>query len=159
TRADASEVVVHHSDDRAALMVRDVDGLPTVGVEATLVALAHTLDREALEIACEDARRRRLTTIPALRAYLDRFATNGRRGVTALDHRLRELDPVHPSRSTLEVKARRLLVAHGITGFEREFALTWNGRTYRFDFGFAAAKTILETNGRRWHDDPTDYEA
>ena len=71
---------------------------------------------------------------------------------------LDQLDPKHPSRSTLEVKTRRLLVAHGITDFAREFPLDWNGRTYRFDFAFEAERTILETNGRRWHDDPADYE-
>ena len=30
--------------------------------------------------------------------------------------------------------------------------------SYRFDFAFPDARTILETNGRRWHDDPSDYE-
>jgi hypothetical protein len=39
---------------------------------------------------------------------------------------LEQLDPVHPSRSTLEVKTRRLLVAHGFDGFVREFPLEWN---------------------------------
>ena len=34
----------------------------------------------------------------------------------------------------------------------------WQGRTYWFDFAFPGARTILETNGRRWHDDPSDYE-
>jgi hypothetical protein len=58
----------------------------------------------------------------------------------------------------LEVKTRRLLVTHGFTDFVREFPLTWNGRTYRFDFAFQRGRTILETNGRRWHDDPLDYE-
>jgi hypothetical protein len=56
----------------APLMIRTVRGLRVTGVEPTLVRLAHVLDDEALEIACEDARRRRLTSIPALRAYLDR---------------------------------------------------------------------------------------
>ena len=40
----------------------------------------------------------------------------------------------------------------------REFPLEWDGRIYRFDFAFPDARTILETNGRRWHDDPSDYE-
>jgi very-short-patch-repair endonuclease len=26
------------------------------------------------------------------------------------------------------------------------------------DFAFERRRTILETNGRRWHDDPNDYE-
>jgi very-short-patch-repair endonuclease len=158
TRLRSDAVIVHEADDRAALMARTFNGVAVTGVEATLVTLAHALEAEALEIACENLRRRRLTSVPALRAYLDRFSKRGRRGSTALRRLLRELDPINPSRSTLEVKARRLLVAHGITAFEREFPLTWNGRTYRFDFGFADERVILETNGRRWHDDPTDYE-
>jgi very-short-patch-repair endonuclease len=56
------------------------------------------------------------------------------------------------------VKTRRLLVGSGFTDFVREFPLAWNGRTYFFDFVFPRWRTILETNGRRWHDDPTDFE-
>ena len=56
------------------------------------------------------------------------------------------------------MKTRRLLVAKGVTGFQREFPLEWGGRVHRFDFAFEATRTILETNGRRWHDDATDYE-
>jgi very-short-patch-repair endonuclease len=65
---------------------------------------------------------------------------------------------VHAARSTLEVKTRRLLVANGITNFVRELPLVWNERTYFYDFAFEHGRTILETNGRRWHDDPADYE-
>jgi very-short-patch-repair endonuclease len=135
-----------------------VRGIAVTGVEATLLALAHILDNEAFEVACEDARRRQLTTVPALHAYLDRFGRRGRPGVAPMRRLLRELDPHHPSRSTLEVKTRRLLVAHGITDFVREYPLDWKGRTYFFDFGFPHQRTILETNGRRWHDDPANYE-
>src|SRR4051794_26080213 len=60
---------------------------------------------------------------------------------------LGELDPKHPSRSTLEVLTRRLLVAHGITEFTREFPLAWMGRSSLFDFAFERQRTILETNG------------
>jgi hypothetical protein len=65
---------------------------------------------------------------------------------------------VHPSRSTLEVKTRRLLVAHGLGDFVREYPLAWDGRRYLYDFAFPLRRTILETNGRRWHADPNDYE-
>jgi very-short-patch-repair endonuclease len=140
------------------LMPRMFGGVRVTGIEATLVRLAHVLDSEAFEIACEDARRRRLTTVPALRACLDRLARPGQAGVAALRALLDELDPVNHARSTLEVKARRLLVAHGYTDFVREFPLAWNGRVYRFDFCFPPRRTIVETNGRRWHDDAADYE-
>jgi very-short-patch-repair endonuclease len=158
TRAHAHDIVVYRASNRAALMVRQVRGLPTTGVEATLRLLAGILDAESLEIACEDARRRELTSGAALHAYLDRFGGRGQTGTGALRALLRELDPVHASRSTLEVKTRRLLMAHGYTGFKREFPLTWNGRRYLFDFCFPAERTILETNGRRWHNDPRDFE-
>ena len=154
----AAGVEVHRYCDRRALMIRHVRGVAVTGVEPTLLALAHELDDESLEVACEDARRRRLTSVPAMRAYLDRFARRGRPGVVSMRRLLAELDPRHPSRSTLEVKTRRLLVARGITNFAREFPLDWRGRTHRFDFAFPEATTILETNGRRWHDDPSDYE-
>jgi very-short-patch-repair endonuclease len=78
--------------------------------------------------------------------------------VTALRRLLDQLDPEHPARSTLEVKTRRLLVSSGIDNFVREFPLPWNGRTYRYDFALPERRVILETNGRRWHDDATDYE-
>jgi very-short-patch-repair endonuclease len=65
---------------------------------------------------------------------------------------------LHASRSTLEVKTRRLLVANGFRDFARELPLEWSGRTYRYDSAFPQERTIIETNGRRWHDDPLDYE-
>ena len=156
-RLRSRHVVVRQTGDRAAQMPRRFRDVPVTGVEPTLVALAAALDNEAFEIACEDARRRGLTSVPSLRAYLDRHGT-GRRGAANLRALLREVDPVYAARSTLEVKTRRLLVAAGITDFVREFPLEWHGKTYRFDFAFPSRRTILETNGRRWHDDPNDYE-
>jgi hypothetical protein len=154
----SKRVIVHRTSDMAPLMVRRHRGLRVTGVEATLVALAHALDAEAFEVACEDARRRGLTGVPALRNYLERHGRKGLPGTRATRDLLDELDPVNAARSTLEVKTRRLLVASGFTEFVREFPLAWNGRTYRYDFCFPRSRTILETNGRRWHDDPADYE-
>ena len=139
-------------------MIRTVAGLRTTGVEATLLRLAHELDAEAFEIACEDARRRKLTSVPALERYLHRHARRGRPGVSALRRTLTELDPKHPARSPLEVMTRRLLISRGLTDFVRELPLEWNGRTYSYDFAFLDRRVILETNGRRWHDDARDYE-
>jgi hypothetical protein len=63
-----------------------------------------------------------------------------------------------PFEIACEDARRHLLVSNGITDFAREFPLEWNGRTYLFDFCFERQRTILETNGRRWHDDAADYE-
>jgi very-short-patch-repair endonuclease len=157
-RARSSTIVVHHARDPRALMIRTVDGIPTTGVEATLRLLAHLVDGETLEVACEDARRRRLTSVAALRAYLDRWQQRGRPGLVKLRQLLDELDPVHPARSKLEVLTRRLLVANGLGGFVRELPLTTGRRRFRYDFAFVDERVILEVNGRRWHDDPADFE-
>lgn len=158
SRSRAPSILLHHSDQRSALMIRGERGIPITGIEPTLLWLAHSLDAEDLEIACEDARRRHLTSIPALNAYLNRWARRGRPGVAAMRRLLAELDPNWPARSVLEVKTRRLLMAHGMTNFAREFPLDWKGRTYSFDFAFLDEHVILEVNGRKWHDDPNDYE-
>lgn len=155
-RVRSDSVIVHQERDRRAFRLRQRHGLLVTGVEPTLLALAASLDSEAFEIACEDARRRRMTSVPALRTFV---ASSPRRpGLAQVRVLLDELDPVYAARSTLEVKTRRLLVAAELTGFIREFPLDWNGRRYLFDFAFEDSRTILETNGRRWHDDSTDYE-
>jgi hypothetical protein len=89
-------VIVHRTSNPAALMIRKYRGIRVTGIEATLLALGVTLDSEAFEIACEDARRRRLTTVPALRAYVNRFGRKGMPGVAATRALLAEVDPVHP---------------------------------------------------------------
>lgn len=157
-RARRPEIVVHHARHRQALMIRTVRGIPTTGIEATLQALAHVLDPVGLEVACEDARRRGLTSVPALRRYLERHGGRGRPGTSRLRALLADLDPRWPSRSKLEVLTRRLLVAHGLTDFVREHALVEDGRRFRYDFTFLRERVILETNGRRWHDDTADFE-
>jgi hypothetical protein len=117
-----NDSVVVHRTERAAMMVRRVRGIPVTGVECTLLRLAAALDDGAFEIAFEDARRRRLTSIPAVTTYLDRFARPGRVGVRRMRAALAQLDPEHPARSTLEVRTRRLLVANGIRDFVHERA-------------------------------------
>lgn len=157
-RLRGEAVIVHRVADRSSLMVRRHRGLPVTGVEATLVALAAELNFQELEIAAEDARRRRLTSVPAMRAYLERFGRSGRPGVVPLRRLLDEVDPVHPARSKLEVLTRRVLCDHGFGGFVREHPLIESGREYFYDFAFLEAGVILEVNGRRYQDDPTDYE-
>jgi predicted transcriptional regulator of viral defense system/very-short-patch-repair endonuclease len=157
-RLRSASVVVHRSDDRRALMVRRSRGLAVTGVEATLLSLVPTLDAEALEVAFEDARRRRLTSTQAVRRYLDRYARRGLGGAATLRELLGALDPEWPARSVLEVKTRRLLVANGLGGFVREFPLADGDRVHRYDFAYPRERVIVEVNGRRWHDDPSDYE-
>jgi very-short-patch-repair endonuclease len=157
-RRRSAKVVVHRSDDRAALQVCRRDGFPVTSAAATLVALAATVDATTLEDAFESARRHRIVTVSSMRRYLDVYGRRGVRGAAPMRTIVDAVDPTAPSRSRLEVLTRQLLVAHGITNFVREYPMSWNGRTYYFDFAFARQRVILETNGRTWHADPSDYE-
>ncbi len=157
-RARSKRVVVHRSDDRAALQVRRIRGFPVTSAAATLLTLASDLSRVELEAAFESARRARIVTIPAMRRYLDTHGRRGVAGTNTLRSIVDALDPVAPSRSTLEVLTGQLLVAFGLSDFVREYKMEWQGRTYYFDFAFPRQKVILETNGRRWHNDASDYE-
>ena len=62
--------------------------------------------------------------------------------------------PVRRSRSRPAASSSR---TDSLT-YVREYPLVWNGRRYLYDFAFPNTNTILETNGRRWHDDPSSYE-
>jgi predicted transcriptional regulator of viral defense system len=64
SRRRSPEVLVHHSTAGPALMTRELKGLRVTGIEATLSSLAFALHSEELEIACEDARRGRITSVP-----------------------------------------------------------------------------------------------
>lgn len=151
-------VRVRQIDDDGRLQVRRRNGFPVTGPAATLLMLAADVDATDLEDAFESARRQRLITVASMRRYLDGYAHRGTRGASAMRAVIAAVDPAAPSRSRLEVLTRELLHAHGIVDFVREYPMQWNGRAYFFDFAFAARRVILETNGRRWHDDPVDYE-
>ena len=83
-RGRSSKVRIHRTTSMAVVMPRTYRGVRVTGVEATLVTLGTILSPEALEVACEDARRRRLTSMAALRAYLKHHGKSGRPGVAAM---------------------------------------------------------------------------
>ncbi|HEY1739094.1 MAG TPA: hypothetical protein VGI86_10305 [Acidimicrobiia bacterium] len=154
----SDKVIVHRSDDRAALQVCRRNGFPVTSAAATLVALAASVAARALESAFESARRNRIVTVSSMRRYLDVYGRRGVRGAATMRALVDAVDPQAPSRSDLEVLTRQLLAAHKITGFVREYEMRWKGKPYFFDFAFLQQRVILETNSRKWHTDPLDYE-
>jgi hypothetical protein len=52
-----------------------------------------------------------------------------------------------------------LLVASGLSDFLREHTLSdENSRRFRYAFTFLGPRVILETNGKRRHDDAADFQ-
>ena len=142
-------VIVHRSDDRAAMMIRRIGGLQVTGVEATFVSLARSLDEETLEIACEDASPSAAYVGPGparlSRTVWSMPARVCRRAAIARSARPGERGPFHTG-------------GQDAPPARRERTHRASSAVARRDFCFERAHTILETNGWRWHGDPVDYE-
>jgi very-short-patch-repair endonuclease len=124
----------------------------------TIIDLAGVLDDEALESAVESARRRKLTTIAAVRDRQGRLGTQGRRGSHRLLRILDALEGTAPPESPLEVMvARRLREGH-IPPPVRQHVVVVFGRTNRLDFAWPAIRLALECKGKTYHDFQRDNE-
>ena len=109
----------------------------------------------SVEIACEDARRRRLRQFRAQRTGPFGGARRARVDACALGRSsTRRIRLARRSRSRPDACSLRTASPTSCASSRS----TWNGRTYFFDFCFELERVILEVNGRRWHDDAADYE-
>jgi hypothetical protein len=139
---------------RSALVVpamQRLEGIPVTSATKTLVDLASVLTEPDLELAVEDALRRRLTSLPRLRIAIEESA--GRRGIAALrriadDHR--EGQP--PTDSGLEAKVLRILKHAALPPPCNQLVVEdAGGKKARLDFAYPDARVALEVDGFRWH--------
>ena len=159
-RVRSDLVRVHGPNHMVSQMTREYRGVRTTGIEATLIALAADLGNEALEIACEDARRRRLTSVSALRAYIARFGRSGMRGI--------ERDPRAPRRDrsgasvAVDARGEDLTFARGqrIHGLRARVParVEWTHLPLRLRSSAAARSSRSTAAAGTTIDDPTDYE-
>ena len=152
------EVVVHRATTFAPLMVRRHRGLRVTGVEATLVALGARARRRSV--------RDRVRGRAAAKAHRSAGVTHVPRPVRASGSSRRPRDPRTPRRA-------RSRLPGAIDARGEDAPAARRARHHRLSarvparmerprvplrLRVRATRTILETNGRRWHDDPTDYE-
>lgn len=109
-RSPAEWLTVHET--ATPFPIHHVGGIPVTPIARTLVDLASVIPRASLELALEDALRRRLTSIPTLRMALP--PSRGRRGLKDL----RELIDAgrgegRPTDSALEARVLQALAADG----------------------------------------------
>ncbi len=145
-------VEVHRPLERPArVSVRH--GIPCTDPLRTLLDLAGVCEREILDGAVDRALARRLVSVPAIEAEIQRSARSGRPGLRALrDGLIRRgmLGAPHPS--VLESRALRLLRRIGITPLAVEVRVGPDGR-YRVDI-LLEPKVAMEVDGYTYHSSP-----
>ncbi len=119
----------------------------------TLLDLGAVVDIETVEAALEDALRKRMTTLAALRWQLNTSGGRGVRGTEAL-RRLLDLRPpgYACTGSDLELKVDRVLRnLRGIPPYARQYEVFTRGGRRFLDFAFPRHRVAIEAVGYAWH--------
>jgi very-short-patch-repair endonuclease len=147
-----SGITVHrsavHDCDRAW-----VSSIPATNVTRTLLDLGTVTSKDIVEMALDDALRRRLTSLSRLTSRLDELGGKGRRGTGVLRRLLAERDPnLPPAESVLEARLIRLLRRAHLPEPSRQFEVREQGRLLaRVDLAYPDFLLAIEADGYRYH--------
>ena len=119
----------------------------------TLIDLGAVVGRETVELALDDALRRRLTSLKMLLGRLDDLGGKGRRGAGVLRSLLKERDPKDAaSESVLESRLLGLLRRAGLPKPITQYEVRAKARLLgRVDFAYPDARVAIEADGYRYH--------
>ncbi len=127
-------------------------GIAVTSVPRTLIDVAVNTHGERIEVALEDALRRRLTTAPTIATRLADLPSN-QPGRTLLTRMLEERGASPPADSGLEVKVARMLREWRYPPPIRQKVIDDDGRFVgRVDLVFPDRRLIIEVDGYRHHD-------
>jgi very-short-patch-repair endonuclease len=151
-----SDVIgVHRTTEIPAADRDNLHGIAVTSATRTLIDLAGFLPLSLLELAVEDAFRRRLTSPLRLEHRLEELAGSGRIGSGLLRALLAERrsapGAVASSGSAAEVRLERLLVRSGLPRPVRQHPITHEGRTIRVDLAYPDRRLAIEFDSVRWH--------
>ncbi|HVF12389.1 MAG TPA: DUF559 domain-containing protein [Actinomycetota bacterium] len=122
----------------------------------TLLDLCEIISLLLLEDALDEAIRRKLTSLPALKLRMQAPDVSGRPGISQL-RSLVSADDV--CESPLERMLVRLLRTSSLPPPERQFELKKRGRRVRLDFAYVEANVAIECDGYRWHSMKSAWES
>jgi len=148
-------VVVHRSRSLPTEDRTVIDGIPCTRAARTIIDLASAIEGHQLELALEDALRRRLIQVPWVYRRLRVLGTNGRRGTQSLARFLSERHSGEAlTDSALEARVFQLLRKAGLPRPERQFMVTTDEELIaRVDFAYPKQRLIIEADGYRYHQD------
>ncbi|HEX4863685.1 MAG TPA: hypothetical protein VFV02_06410 [Acidimicrobiales bacterium] len=128
-------------------------GIPVTDPARTLVDFASIADPQMLDFAVDRALARRLVTVEAILAEIERESRPGRRGIRSLRDSLRRrglIGAPHPS--VLESALLRLLLRHRIEPMAVEVHIHAEGH-YRVDAA-VSEEVLVEVDGYAYHHSP-----
>ena len=144
-------VTVHRTLDLAASDRTILNGIPITSVTRTLIDLSAPLKPHDLEIAVEDALRRRLTSTSRLSARLAELEGSGRPGTGRLRALLDRRGTNATAGSAQEIALERLLVRRGLPRPVRQHPIGHGGRTIYVDLAYPDRRLAIEFDSLRWH--------
>ena len=144
--------VVHYTVSLPADSI-EIMGIPATSATRTLVDIASTADPDRVELALEDALRRKLTSPPRLRWALSTQGARGRAGAKVLRSLVDALDGSRRvTESGFETRLYQLLRKEGLTLPEKQFEIVTGGRRLaRPDFAYPDKKLVIEAVSYKWH--------
>jgi hypothetical protein len=161
-RSRSLAVRVRESTDLVRRDVTRRHGLRVTTPTRTLVDLGAAASPAALEIALDDALRRRLTTVPRLRHAIDRLGGRGRPGPPALRNLLDEREGLDGLTDTgFETIIRRILRSAGLPSPVAQHVVR-DGRgsfVMRLDLAYPHGLVGIEGDSERWHMDRARFHA
>jgi very-short-patch-repair endonuclease len=155
-RCQEQGIVVHESKALDRQDVRDIDGIPVVCAELTLVHLGAVYSKGLVEVAYDAARREQLVSEGSVRRLLHRVGARGRNGVGVLREVVdsRSMLAAIPE-SVMETRVLRALRAHGLPDPRPQHEIRHDGRfVARVDFAYPEARIALEYDSDLHHGSP-----
>lgn len=147
----SSRVVVHRTHELLAADRARQGPITLTSPLRTLIDVAATLDRAALEVATEDALRRRLCTAGQLRWRAGELLGQGRSGSTMLRTLLSQRT-LGRTGSRWELRTARILTAAGLPEPVRQHEVGDDGVfVARVDLAYPDARVVLEYDSDEWH--------
>jgi very-short-patch-repair endonuclease len=139
---------VHQSTDLDRTTSTIIDGIPTTLVARTLLDLGAVMSFEAVHVALDYARRKKLTNWQVLLDTLVVHARRGRDGVGTLRAILDEhFDEVAATESAFERLVYVALCDAGLPRPELQHEVRIGLRTYRLDLAYPELKIAIELDG------------
>lgn len=159
-RLKESRVIVHRIRDWPECDTTTIASIPVTEPVRTLIDLAAVASVEDLEVALDDALRRRLITLPRLLWRLKTIGVHGKPGASWLTALVKERrqELVLPE-SWLERKVIRFLARGGFPPPIRQFQV-FDGQRFvgRVDLSYPGRKLVIEADGYEFHSDPNAWE-
>jgi REase_MTES_1575 len=160
-RSPQEDIQIRRVVDLSSRDLRWFDGMRITNPTRTLIDLAGVLDRQRLDHAIDEARRRRVTAERPLRETLERLGRRGRRGASVIANILEqgEFNLSVPG-SPFERRLLHFLSAHLFPAPERQYEILDDrgDLVARVDFAYPSLKIAIECDGKKHHFGIRDWE-